>query len=51
MRLNKSYLFIAFFGFTAFAQEADKNNQSDFDDITYRRSNVYRSASGVPGPQ
>ena len=42
---------IALTGLTAFAQQADKTKQNEFDDIMYRRGNVYRSASGVPGPQ
>lgn len=33
-----------------YAQEVEKNNQDKFDDFMYRRGNVYRSASGVPGP-
>lgn len=51
MKITKSLLFFGLLGFTAFAQEIVPNNQSKFDDITYRRGNVYRAASGVPGPQ
>lgn len=51
MRITKFLLLFCLTGFTAFAQEAIQNNQSKFDDIMYRRGNVYRSASGVPGPQ
>src|SRR5690606_27098857 len=31
-------------------EEVIPNNQEIFDDFLYRRSNQYRSASGVPGP-
>jgi hypothetical protein len=51
MIIKRSLLFLSFLSFTALAQEVVKNNQSKFDDIAYRRGNVYRSASGVPGPQ
>jgi hypothetical protein len=49
--MNKAYLLLSLLGLSAFAQEAAPNNQPKFDDVAYRRSNVYRSASGVPGPQ
>lgn len=51
MKITRSLLLLGLLGCTAFAQEAVKTNQSQFDDVMYRRSNVYRSASGVPGPQ
>ncbi|OIQ18657.1 MAG: peptidase M1 [Flavobacterium sp. MedPE-SWcel] len=53
MKLQKTKLALLFslLGYVAFAQEVVPNNQSLFDDIGYRRGNVYRSASGVPGPQ
>lgn len=44
-------LLAGFLGITAFAQEVDTNNQNKFDDFMYRRGNVYRSASGIPGPE
>lgn len=51
MRLTKLLFVSCLTGLTSFAQEVLPNNQSKFDDIMYRRGNVYRSASGVPGPQ
>lgn len=33
------------------AQEARPNNQEDFEEFMNRRGNVYRSASGLPGPE
>ncbi|NDI99230.1 M1 family metallopeptidase [Flavobacterium sp. LaA7.5] len=53
MRLQKLKVVFLFslLGYISFAQEVVPNNQSKFDDIGYRRGNVYRSASGVPGPQ
>lgn len=51
MKIRFSLLFTAIVGFSAVAQEPVKNSQGLFDDISYRRGNVYRSASGVPGPQ
>ena len=51
MRIPKFLLLFCLTGLTAFAQEVIQNNQSKFDDIMYRRGNVYRSASGVPGPE
>ncbi|MFD2602872.1 M1 family metallopeptidase [Flavobacterium suzhouense] len=51
MRIPKFLLLFCFSSLTAFAQEVVPNNQSKFDEIMYRRGNVYRSASGVPGPQ
>lgn len=47
----KRVLLVSLLGYAGFAQEVVPNNQSKFDDIGYRRGNVYRSASGVPGPQ
>lgn len=52
MRLPKLALLMGLTGTIAFAQEpANKNNQSEFDDVMYRRGNEYRAASGVPGPK
>jgi len=51
MRITRSLLFFSFLGFTALAQDIAPNNQPKFDDVASRRGNVYRSASGVPGPQ
>ncbi|MNJ95096.1 hypothetical protein D3C87_128000 [compost metagenome] len=51
MRIPKFLLLFCLIGLTSFAQEVIQNNQSKFDDIMYRRGNVYRSASGVPGPE
>lgn len=51
MRIPKLLLLLSLTGLTSFAQEAvTKNNQSEFDDVMYRRGNEYRAASGVPGP-
>lgn len=44
-------LLISIFSFTAFAQEVDYGNQHLFDQFTYRQGNVYRTASGKPGPE
>lgn len=41
---------VAFFQNTI-AQEANPNNQEDFEEFMNRRGNVYRSASGKPGPE
>lgn len=44
-------LFLAFFLVQGLhAQEAEENNQGDFNDFMYRKGNMYRSASGKPGP-
>lgn len=53
MRLQKLKLlsFFILISSLSFAQEVEPNNQSEFDDVTYRRGNVYRTASGVPGPE
>ena len=51
MRIPKILLLFCLSGLTSFAQEVLQNNQYKFDDIMYRRGNVYRSASGVPGPE
>ncbi|GGF22185.1 M1 family metallopeptidase [Echinicola rosea] len=32
------------------AQQVEENNQSEFGDFIYRKGNMYRSASGKPGP-
>jgi len=44
MKIPKLLLLTGLISFTALAQEVTPNNQSKFDDVTYRRSNVYRSA-------
>src|SRR5688572_29520744 len=51
MRTSKLLLLFCLSGLTSFAQEVIQNNQSKFDDVMYRRGNIYRSASGVPGPE
>jgi hypothetical protein len=51
MKINKLLLFTGLLGLTAVAQEILPNNQGKFDEVAYRRGNVYRAASGVPGPQ
>lgn len=51
MKFLKPAVLFYFLSIACFAQEAEKNNQPKFDDVMYRRGNVYRSASGVPGPQ
>lgn len=33
------------------AQEVTQNNQEDFNPFTYRQGNVYRTATGKPGPE
>ncbi|MBW2963048.1 M1 family metallopeptidase [Mesonia aestuariivivens] len=42
---------VTFGAMSVFAQDAKENNQSLFDDFMYRSGNVYRSASGKPGPE
>ncbi|TXD84403.1 M1 family metallopeptidase [Subsaximicrobium wynnwilliamsii] len=37
--------------FSISAQEAKPDNQHLFDDFSYRKGNVYRTASGKPGPE
>jgi hypothetical protein len=51
MMLNKIVLFAGIVSLSAVAQEVTPNNQAKFDDVTYRRGNVFRSASGKPGVQ
>ena len=51
MKILKLGLLLSLTGLTAFGQEVMENNQDKFDDIMYRRGNVYRSASGIPGPE
>lgn len=45
-----SLLAFAFSSFS-FAQEANYGNQHLFDDFSYRQGNIYRTASGKPGPE
>jgi len=51
MRIPKLLMLLTLTGLSAFAQEVLPTNQSKFDDVTYRRGNEYRAASGVPGPR
>ncbi len=44
-------LLIAPFLYVANAQQPNPNNQQLFNDFTYRSGNVYRTASGKPGPE
>lgn len=44
-------LFAFLLPFSFLAQEANYGNQHLFDDFTYRQGNVYRTASGKPGPE
>jgi len=45
------YLIVSWFSVSTFAQEVDYGNQHLFDQFTYRQGNVYRTASGKPGPE
>jgi hypothetical protein len=52
-KYTKSFIF-SFFVITAtsmFGQEVNENNQNHFDEFINRTGNIYRSASGVPGPE
>ncbi len=51
MKITRQLLLIGLMSTAAFAQEVAKNNQPKFDDVAYRRGNVYRSAAGIPGQQ
>lgn len=44
-------LIFSVLSFAIFAQEANYGNQHLFDEFTYRQGNVYRTASGKPGPE
>ncbi len=44
-------LLIFTFSFATKAQETNQNNQHLFDNVSYRQGNVYRTASGKPGPE
>ncbi len=44
-------LLIFTFSFATKAQETHSNNQHLFDNVSYRQGNVYRTASGKPGPE
>ncbi|MXN90405.1 M1 family peptidase [Flavobacterium sp. Sd200] len=48
MKVPKLLLLAGLTSLTAFSQEIIPNNQPKFDDITYRRGNDFRSASGKP---
>lgn len=46
-----SFLFLCLFVVqVTVAQQVEENNQSEFGDFIYRKGNMYRSASGKPGP-
>src|SRR5699024_10777311 len=52
MTKNHSFsLTIVFLFFVAFSFSQDFGNQHLFDEFTYRQGNVYRTASGKPGPE
>lgn len=44
-------LLLSTYPFTLIAQEVNKDNQHFFDNVSYRQGNVYRTASGKPGPE
>lgn len=44
-------LLLSTFSFTLQAQEVKPDNQNLFDNFSYRQGNVYRTASGKPGPE
>lgn len=44
-------LLFSTFTFSLFAQEVNQDNQDLFDNFSYRQGNVYRTASGKPGPE
>ncbi len=46
-----SLLFLLALSAVGFSQEAKPDNQVLFSDFTYRAGNVYRTASGKPGPE
>ena len=51
---SKALFILAFVGLhipNIQAQEVTETNQEDFDEFTYRQGNLYRSASGKPGPE
>ncbi|TDU34279.1 hypothetical protein BXY82_2942 [Gelidibacter sediminis] len=48
---NSMLLMLFAFSLSVVAQEAVKNNQHLFDNVSYRQGNVYRTASGKPGPE
>mgnify|MGYP003629967032 CR=1 FL=1 len=48
--LGKAILLFTLFSVSINAQTPFQNNQSDFDHFTNREGNMFRSASGVPGP-
>ncbi|EGV43222.1 M1 family peptidase [Bizionia argentinensis JUB59] len=48
---NSIFLLLLAFSFSIVAQETNYGNQHLFDDFSYREGNVYRSASGKPGPE
>jgi len=51
MKIKSILLLTGLVSLSAIAQEVLPNNQGKFDEVAYRRGNVYRAASGVPGPQ
>ena len=44
-------LLFAIFSLPALAQKTDFGNNHMFNEFTYRQGNVYRTASGKPGPE
>lgn len=46
-----SFLLLFTFSSVIIAQEVNQDNQHLFDDFSYRQGNVYRTASGKPGPE
>jgi len=48
---NSMLLMLFAFSLSVVAQEAVKNNQHLFDNVSYRQGNTYRTASGKPGPE
>ena len=55
MRYFKNSIFLSLLAFVlsfpSFAQETNYGNQHLFNEFTYRQGNVYRTASGKPGPE
>ena len=55
MTYLKSRLFLSacamIFSVSLFSQEKNYGNQHLFDDVSYRQGNIYRTASGKPGPE
>ncbi len=45
------FLFLAAYPVSLCAQQVNEDNQPLFDNVSYRQGNVYRTASGKPGPE